>query len=306
MTCLTKWRRGTGVLLFACIGIFATAGAAERLDVLVITGAAPYGFHPWEENIERIEERLAVFDFADIDYHIARGLEDWRRSGGPGDWRRWEGDYNDYDALVIIYHWSQAPEESLREIDEYLRDGGALVVAHSALAGFWGQDLFDSWTGLGYREHAADYGYSLTFEADGDRVVREPGEGDGSAHAPIEPFRIHTRNPDHPVMRDIPATWMQAEDELYYNLRGPDPDIDVLAVAEWPEGVYHPQAWVRRHGEGRVFCLTPGHHQPGASSVGFVTLLARGIQWAATGEVTLEVPGNFPGEDEPVTDLPEL
>lgn len=303
---MVKWQWAMSFALLTGLGAFAGAHADERLNVLVITGGDPYGYHPWEANIERIDERLAVFGFADIDYHTARGLEDWRRPSGPRDWRTWEGDFNDYDAVVLIYYWSQAPEASLKELDRYLRNGGALVVAHSALAGFWEQELFDAWTGLAYREGDAGYGYSLTFDSAGEPVIREPGEGDGSGHAPIQPFQIHTRDPDHPVMRDIPATWMQAEDELYYNLRGPEPEIEVLAVAEWPEGVYHPQAWVRRHGRGRVFCLTPGHHQPGASSVGFTTLLARGIEWAATGEVTVDVPENFPGADEPVTDLPRM
>lgn len=107
-------------------------------------------------------------------------------------------------------------------------------------------------------------------------------------------------------MAGLPETWMQSDDELYYNLRGPDTNVDVLAVAEAPDGTYSPQAWVRDHGEGRIFCLTPGHHEPGASFTGFITLLARGIEWAATGGVTLGIPSNFPGENEPVTDLPRF
>ncbi|MEX2601989.1 MAG: ThuA domain-containing protein [Balneolaceae bacterium] len=279
-------------------GMTLTASTpVENPDIrtLVITGAAPYGYHPWERNIELIEERLNAFGLNQIEYHIARGLEDWRK---------WPGDYRDYDAIVIIYYWSQAPNAELEKLDRYVRDGGALVLVHSALAGFWEQDIFDQWAGIVYRERDAEYGHNLAFDSSGNRIIRPPGEGGGAVHAPIGPFQIETHDPDHPIMKDLPEVWMQSRDELYYNMRGPDTNLHVLAVAEAPDGTFAPQAWVREHGQGRIFVLTPGHHEPGASSVGFNTLLARGIEWAATGEVTLPVPVNFPGVTEPSTELP--
>ncbi|MDR8391973.1 ThuA domain-containing protein [Aliifodinibius sp. S!AR15-10] len=286
-----------GVLILAAIMLTVPAHGQESISTLVITGAAPYGYHPWESNIELIEPRLETFGITDTEYHIAHGLEDWRK---------WEGSYSDYDAIVIIYYWSQAPEQELEKLDRYVRQGGALVVVHSALAGFWKQDIFDGWTGIAYRERDADYGHNLAFNKEGQRIIRSPGEGDGSAHAPIDTFRIETKDPNHPIMQGLPETWMQARDELYYNLRGPNTNIRVLAVAQAPDGTYAPQAWVRRHGSGRIFCLTPGHHAPGASSVGFITLLARGIEWAATGQVTTPIPTNFPGTREPITELPQF
>lgn len=292
-----QWISRMGIVLIGCLVLTGTTRNESSIRTLVITGAAPYGYHPWERNIELIEPRLEAFDVANVEYHIAAGLEDWRK---------WDGDYRDYDAIVIIYYWSQAPGAELEKLDRYVRDGGALVIVHSALAGFWGQETFDRWTGIAYREHDPGYGHNLAFNEKGERIIRSPGEGAGSAHAPIGPFQIHTRDPDHPIMDGLPKSWMQSSDELYYNLRGPDTNLHVLAVAEAPDGSYAPQAWVRQHGEGRIFCLTPGHHEPGASSVGFITLLARGIEWTATGDVTLAVPANFPGENEPATELPRF
>lgn len=282
--------------LMVCLTLTA-ASPIDSLDIrtLVITGAAPYGYHPWERNIELIEERLNAFGLDQIEYHIARGLEDWRK---------WTGDYHDYDAIVIIYYWSQAPDAELEKLDRYVQDGGGLILVHSALAGFWKQDIFDRWAGIVYRERDEGYGHNLAFDFDGNRIIRPPGEGGGAAHAPIRPFQIKTHDPDHPVMQGLPDVWMQSRDELYYNMRGPDTNLHVLAVAEAPDGTYAPQAWVRNHGGGRIFVLTPGHHEPGASSVGFNTLLARGIEWASTGVVTLPVPVNFPDETEPSMELP--
>lgn len=286
-----------GIMLITAVWIFKpiVAPAQSQLKTLVITGAAPYGYHPWEQNIELIEPRLEAFDVTTVDYHIAHGLEDWRK---------WDGNYSDYDAILIIYYWAQAPQAELKKLDKYVRNGGALVIAHSALAGFWQQPIFDEWAGMAYRERDAWYGHNLAFNKNGERFIRPPGEGGGSAHAPIDTFKIYTHNPEHPIMQGLPAEWMQADDELYYNLRGPNTNLNVLATALDPEGNFAPQAWTRNHGEGRIFCVTPGHHKPGASSVGFITLLARGIEWTATGKVTTPVPTNFPGEHSPSTALP--
>lgn len=294
---MRSWQWILGIVLAVGLVPILAARAESSLRTLIITGAAPYGYHPWERNIALIEPRLEAFDFTRLEYHIARGLEDWRK---------WEGDYRDYDAIVIIYYWSQAPEMELEKLDRYVRDGGGLVIVHSALAGFWKQEIFDQWTGIAYRERDANYGHSLAFDETGQRLILPPGEGGGSAHAPIQPFQIHTHDPDHPIMNGLPETWMQSDDELYYNLRGPNTNVHVLAVAEGPGNIYAPQAWVREHGTGRIFCLTPGHHEPAASSVGFVTLLARGIEWAARGEVTLGIPANFPDGNTPVTEPPRF
>ena len=59
--------------------------------------------------------------------------------------------------------------------------------------------------------------------------------------------------------------------------------------------------WVRTYGRGRVYVTMLGHTWrneaiPNLQSVGFQTLLLRGLEWAATGRVTLPVPEDFPTE----------
>lgn len=296
---MSNLRSIVGIMLIVTAGCLISPKVThtQPLQTLVITGAAPYGYHPWERNIEQIEPRLKAFGISSIEYHIAHGLEDWRK---------WDGNYSDYDAILIIYYWAQAPEAELKKLDQYVRDGGGLVIAHSSLAGFWQQTIFDEWTGIAYRERDAHYGHNLSFSDKGERIIRPPGEGGGSAHAPIDTFQVHTKDPDHPIMKGLPSVWMQSRDELYYNLRGPNTNLHVLATAKAPDDTYAPQAWIRHHEEGRIFCLAPGHHEPGASSVGFITLLARGIEWTATGKVTTPVPSNFPGSNQPSTGLPEF
>ncbi|MCY4122138.1 MAG: hypothetical protein OXG72_14595 [Acidobacteria bacterium] len=69
-------------------------------------------------------------------------------------------------------------------------------------------------------------------------------------------------------------------------------------------GDHEPMVYTIRYGEGRVFGTAMGHVDGGApvgsgrwpaiDCVGFVTLIQRGAEWAATGEVTQAVPETFP------------
>ena len=51
-------------------------------------------------------------------------------------------------------------------------------------------------------------------------------------------------------------------------------------------------------GKGRVFHIVMGHADYSMKCVGFVTALRRGSEWAATGNVTLGVPDNFPSSEK--------
>jgi type 1 glutamine amidotransferase len=54
---------------------------------------------------------------------------------------------------------------------------------------------------------------------------------------------------------------------------------------------------VLEYGKGRIFHTPMGHGNNSQECVGFITLLVRGTEWAATGNVTLPVPSDFPKAD---------
>ena len=92
---------------------------------------------------------------------------------------------------------------------------------------------------------------------------------------------------------------MHQGDELYARLRGPGKNMTVLATAlsdkdNAGSGHDEPTLMVLSHGKGRIFHTTLGHDVNGMSCVGFVTILQRGAEWAATGAVTQKVPASFP------------
>ena len=58
-----------------------------------------------------------------------------------------------------------------------------------------------------------------------------------------------------------------------------------------------PMLMVLSYGDGRIFHTTLGHDVVALSSEDFVATFQRGTEWAATGEVTQEVPASFPTEN---------
>src|SRR3954454_569504 len=100
----------------------------------------------------------------------------------------------------------------------------------------------------------------------------------------------------------MPTEWLHAQDELYDNLRGPIQNVHRLATALAPSGkgtgVQEPMIFTIEYGKGRVFHTPMGHDVNGMRCVGFIATLQRGTEWAATGNVTLPLPPNFPSADK--------
>jgi type 1 glutamine amidotransferase len=92
---------------------------------------------------------------------------------------------------------------------------------------------------------------------------------------------------------------MHEADELYATLRGPGENMTVLATAfSDPQnrgtGRDEPMLMALTFGQGRIFHTTLGDNPAAMQCVGFITTLARGAEWAATGKVTIPVPKDFP------------
>jgi type 1 glutamine amidotransferase len=82
-------------------------------------------------------------------------------------------------------------------------------------------------------------------------------------------------------------------------MRGPAEQVQILISAYSSPamdgtGRHEPSAMAIRFGKGRIFHTTMGHDPVALRCIGFITLLQRGTEWAATGNVTQALPSNFP------------
>lgn len=218
-------------------------------------------------------------------------------------WSEWEIDFSKYDAVLVNYNGPDWPEKMRAGFVDYVKNGGGVMMVHAANNPFSHWDDYNEMIGFGWRNEKFGKVVSVV---DGKLVESSEGKsGHGSKH----PFQITVQDQDHPVMRGFPQKWMHGRDELYHRMRGSAEGVRVLSSA-WSDpnqggsGQHEPMTWAKDFGKGRVLVTSLGHFWPGdvkrdsLHCVGFQTVVARGMEFVATGEVTLEIPAQFPSADQ--------
>jgi type 1 glutamine amidotransferase len=210
-------------------------------------------------------------------------------------------DFAKYNAVLSNYNGEPWPKATNKALESLLSEGKiGLVIVHAAnnsFAGNWQE--YDRMIGLGWRGN--NYGARLTLDAGGKETRVPKGQGPGASHGAQHPFLIVVRDGSHPITKGMPAEWLHAQDELYHGLRGPAQNMHLLATAYSSKkfggtGEHEPMIWTVSYGKGRVFHTPMGHALEAMRCVGFITTLQRGTEWAATGDVTIPLPENFPTE----------
>ncbi len=209
-------------------------------------------------------------------------------------WAAWRPAFAPYAVVLSNYNGETWPEEVRRAFVDYVKNGGGFVSYHAANNAFPDWPEYNTMIGLGgwggRNEKSGPY-----LRLRGMLWTRDLTAGPGGGHGPQHEFVVEVREPQHPIVRDLPARWLHAKDELYHGLRGPAENVTVLASALSAATKEHePMLMVIPFGKGRVFHTTLGHAIEAVNGLGFQVTLARGTEWAATGRVTL--PGPKSGE----------
>jgi type 1 glutamine amidotransferase len=182
------------------------------------------------------------------------------------------------------------PADFERALESYVRSGGGLVIFHAANNAFLDWSEYNRMIGLGWRPPS--FGEGLAIES--DQVRRIPkGEGAQPGHGPRHDFDVFVLDRQHPITRELPAHWNHPSEQLTHGQHGPAEGLTVLTYA-FSEVTHQgePMDWVRAYGKGRVYTTMLGHTwqneaNPNLDDVYFQALLARGTEWAATGDATL-------------------
>ena len=105
-----------------------------------------------------------------------------------------------------------------------------------------------------------------------------------SGHGPRSVFKCDIAKPEHPITAGLEP--FKIFDELYAKLQS-DEEIEVLVSADsdWSDQT-EPMVFVRKYGKGRSVHNALGHDRKAIMNPTCRTLIARGVEWAATGKVT--------------------
>ncbi len=292
-----------------------TASAQEKLKVLIIDGQNNHA--AWPKTTVMMKKYLE--DSGRFTVDVARTKYTWK--GGKlleqyplEDGKSYEDlkqpktdpdfkpNFAAYDVVLSNFGWKAAPwpQETQDALEAYVAGGGGMVIIHAADNSFGSWEEFNEMIGLGGWDGRNEKSGPYVYLDESEKLVRDTTPGSGGDHGPAHEYQIVVRVPDHPITKGMPRAWMHVKDELYQKLRGPAKNMTILATSfADPKyrgtGRHEPTIMTIEYGDGKIFHTPLGHDDKTMECVGFITLLLRGTEWAASGEVTLtDIPDDFP------------
>jgi uncharacterized protein len=206
-------------------------------------------------------------------------------------------EFDHYDVVIDNFNGghletgTEWPPEAEAALETYVRGGGGLVIFHAANNAFLKWPEFNRMIGLGWRDPS--FGSGIAIGPNGQTLTVRKGDGLPPGHGPRHDFEMFVRDPDHPITRGLPPHWLHPSEQLTHGQHGPAEGLTILTYAfSEVSRQGEPMDWVRDYGKGRVYTTMLGHTwknepNPNLDDVVFQALLARGVEWAASGKVTL-------------------
>ena len=169
-----------------------------RIDALIVNGQMN-GSHDDTQSSPMLEKMLELT--GEFKVEVATSPKK------GSDMNSYKPQFSDYDVVILDYDGDEWSEETKTNFVDYVKNGGGVVVFHSADNAFANWKEFNEIIGLG--------GWNGRNEKHGDYVYWENGGmtrsdtvGPGGHHGSQTPVLIETRNVDHPIMKGLPSSWM--------------------------------------------------------------------------------------------------
>ena len=273
--------------------LVSCATGADKIKVLIVDGQ---NNHNWKATTPVL---LKAFESNPL-FETAVSTSPDKKAGTKEEWEKWKPDFSKYDVVLSNYNGQDWPDDIRKSFEEYVKNGGGFVCVHAANNSFSKWSAYNKMIGVGGWGGRNETHGPYVFIKD-NKVVCDHSPGKGGSHGPKHEFCVHTFDVEHPIMKGLPAKWMHAKDELYDSLRGPGENMKILAYSYSEKSKKNePMIMVLEYGKGKVFHTPMGHDTTSMNCVGFVNVLLRGTEWAATGKVTVPVAENFPTAEKAV------
>lgn len=238
-----------GVLVVLFAAAVQSAEAPAKIQTLLIAGDDVAPFHDWRENSEATREVL-----------VATGRFDVRVCEDPAILDSAEA-LKAYDVIVFTPYTKSLPmlsDAGKENLISFVEGGKGFYVQHLASASYGDWEEFGKLCGRHW-------------------VMGTSG------HGPRSVFPCKIANAEHAITKGMKDFKMF--DELYAKLQGDEPiDVLVTADSDWSNQT-EPMVFTRTYGKGRSVHNALGHDRKAIMDPSCRRLIARGVEWAATGAV---------------------
>ena len=265
-------------MFFFLLAIAAFAADTPKLNILVMDGV---NNHDWAAATRYIKSILEGTGRFTVDVCTYPQKPDFKR----------------YSAVINNFNGGHTaagtrwPRDVEQDLVSYVRNGGGLIVYHAANNAFLEWPEYNDMIGLGWRDKS--FGAGIAIGRKGEVIPIAKGDGLPPGHGPRQDFQVFVRDVPHPITKTLPPHWMHRAEQLTHGQHGPAAGLQVLTYAFSEVSQQgEPMDWVRDYGKGRVYTTMLGHTwknepNPNLEDVYFQALLARGVEWAASGAVSL-------------------
>ncbi len=280
------------------------ARSSQKTSVLIVDGINNHDWQAATTAIKSILEATGKFTIAVSTTPPA--------DAGRTAWDTWRPAFADYAVVVNNFNgghlpdgirWPPAVESALTS---YLNNGGGLVNFHAANNAFLEWADYNEMIGLGWRDKS--FGPGLVIDKNEQVVVIPAGEGLNPGHGPRHDFVMTMLDPRGPITKGMPKRWLHPSEQLTHGQHATsapthgaiEKELHIITYAWSKDSLRNePMDWLRSWGRGRIYTTMLGHtwrgeDNPNLRCIGFQTLFARAVEWAATGTVSLPIPADFP------------
>jgi hypothetical protein len=240
--------------------------AAVLIKVLIVTGTTDLPYHDWRESTPFLRAELEKTGRFEIKVaEEPRGLNAAALSG--------------YDVILWHYNGPRLGAVAEQAIESFVHSGKGFVSFHGVTYGAcYGQTRQPNMKWV--QDAQAWPAYAS--------LVGASWKVDNIGHSTRHVFSVNYTDRQHPIARGLPETFV-ANDELYHKL-DLQPGVRVIArafsdTAQGGTGKDEPMLWTNSFGQGRIAHCPLGHDLSAMAQRGFLTALARSLEWAATGAV---------------------
>lgn len=267
----------------------------QRLKALILDGQSNH--NDWRQTSQLMKSYLEETGLFSVEV-----LTNPPSEGGALD--SFKPDFSKYNVIISNYNGYAWPEKIKQNFEQFVNNGGGLVVVHAANNAFPEWKEYNKMIGVGgWGGRNEKSGSLIHYDDAQEKPISDNSPGLAGGNSAVHNFKVKIRNKKHPITQGLQAIWMHETDEIFHQLRGPAQNMEILATAfsdkkQKGSGKHEPVIMVVTYGSGRIFHTTLGHSIDSQKGVGFITILQRGAEWVASGKVTQKVPANFPTENK--------